>query len=392
MGKGGDNQSAPRPERPLSRLQSVESETDFQSRAELNSIEPTIDNDNRKDIQAENHTLLREREEKVAKEPKFHWDHRNNPHENRRKDILKAHPEVKKHFGIDPLTKYKVIATIAFQISSIHLLQGAPWYTWAFCCYTICGMTNHMISLSLHEISHNLAFKKVVSNRILAIISNLPMGIPAAASFKRYHMEHHRYQGEFGVDPDLPLDFEGWFFSSRAKKALWVFLQPATYSLRPLITNPKSPGKWEIINISAAVAFDLSILYVFGLGGLLYLLLGTILGLGLHPMSGHFLSEHLVLCEGQETFSYYGPLNWLGYNVGYHNEHHDFAFVSVKNLPMMRVCAPEFYDDIAHYHSFVKVLYDFIFDDKLSPYSRIKRVNVENSEIKELRARGGLIK
>ena len=35
--------------------------------------------------------------------------------------------------------------------------------------------------------------------------------------------------------------------------------------------------------------------------------------------------------------------------------------------------APEYYDDLPHYTSWVKVLYDFIMDDKLSPYSRVKR-------------------
>ena len=135
-------------------------------------------------------------------------------------------------------------------------------------------------------------------------------------TFTGYHMEHHKFQGEDIIDVDIPTSLEGWFFHSTPRKVLWCFLQPLFYSLRPLFVNPKPPTRWEYINIAAILLFDSAIVYIWGIGGLLYLVVGTLLGMGLHPVAGHFIAEHYVMNLGQETYSYYGPLNWLTFNVG----------------------------------------------------------------------------
>lgn len=340
-------------------------------------------------------SLADERAVKINGSPNFYWadgDAAEEPHAQRRRAIMKAHPEVKRLMGMDPMTKYKVLTSLIFQIGSVHLLQGAPWYTWCFCCYTLSGSINHMMTLAMHELSHNLGAKSIVANRLLGIFANLSMGVPASASFKRYHMEHHKFQGEDIIDVDIPTEIEGWFFKSTLRKVLWCLLQPAFYSLRPMFVNPKKPTKWEFINYACTITFDAIIVHFYGIGGLLYLFVGTLLGMGIHPVAGHFIAEHYVMNEGQETYSYYGPLNWLTYNVGYHNEHHDFPFISCKNLPKLRAMAPEFYDDMPHYHSWSKVIYDYIVDVKISPYSRVKRVTMANQEIDEMNARGGLVK
>jgi Fatty acid desaturase len=75
----------------------------------------------------------------------------------------------------------------------------------------------------------------------------------------------------------------------------------------------------------------------------------------------------------QETFSYYGRLNLLAFNVGYHNEHHDFPSVAWNKLPRIRAIAPEFYDTLSSHTSWSRLLIRFLFDRELSLFSRMVR-------------------
>ena len=172
-------------------------------------------------------------------------------------------------------------------------------------------------------------------NRCFGVFATLPIGVPYSVSFKRYHMDHHRYLGSDGIDVDIPTDFEGWFFCTTFRKFMWVILQPLFYAFRPLFINPKPISYLEIINTVIQVTFDVVIYYVLGMKSLVYMLSASLLGLGLHPISGHFIAEHYMFLKGHETYSYYGPLNLLTFNVGYHNEHHDFPNIPGKNLPLV---------------------------------------------------------
>lgn len=50
--------------------------------------------------------------------------------------------------------------------------------------YVVGATANQNLFLAIHEISHNLAFKSPMGNRLLAIFANLPIGIPYSAAFR----------------------------------------------------------------------------------------------------------------------------------------------------------------------------------------------------------------
>jgi sphingolipid 4-desaturase/C4-monooxygenase len=97
-------------------------------------------------------------------------------------------------------------------------------------------------------------------------------------------------------------------------------------------------------------------------------------------MAGHFISEHYVFHPGQETYSYYGPLNVFVYNVGYHNEHHDFPKVAGSRLPKVREIAPEYYNNLKYHTSWTKVIVDYIADPNMGPFARTMRKKVSKSD------------
>jgi sphingolipid 4-desaturase/C4-monooxygenase len=306
----------------------------------------------------------------------FLWSKGPEPHAARRREMLQKYPEIKALYGPCSRTKYVCTALVVVQLGCAYLLRGSPWWLLVAVAYLFGGVINQALLLAIHELSHNLAFQKPWQNRLFALFVNLPVGVPVAETFRYYHLLHHVHQGVQGIDTDLPTALEGRVLSGAFRaplKLLWVVGQGFAYALRPLFVHPKRPSVSELGNLALQLLFNAAVLYFWGAKALAYLPISSLIVMGLHPVAGHYISEHYVFRAGQETYSYYGPLNRLTFNVGYHNEHHDFPYIAGSRLAKLRALAPEYYDSLYSHSSWTKTLWLYISRPNLGGYSRVKR-------------------
>jgi sphingolipid delta-4 desaturase len=96
--------------------------------------------------------------------------------------------------GHDSRMAIQVFISVLIQITMAILLRDSSWTKILLIAYVIGGTINHSLSLALHELTHNLAFghSRPMWNRLLGFFANLPLGVPASITFKKYHLDHHR--------------------------------------------------------------------------------------------------------------------------------------------------------------------------------------------------------
>jgi len=299
------------------------------------------------------------------------------PHARRRKELLERHPGVRALFGYDRRTAWVTAGVVVAQLSLAWAFgwearsTGARWWL-VVAAYAVGAPLSHWLMMAIHETSHRLALRTARGNTALALFANLPLVLPFAVSFNSYHLDHHKYLNVLGEDTDLPLRFEVELVGkSTWRKLAWIFLHPFVYLIRGA-TFAKPPTVGELLNGVLILGVDLLLYRSLGGWSLAFLGLSFYFALGLHPVAAHFIHEHYRFAEGQETFSYYGPLNWITFNVGYHNEHHDFMNVPGWRLPKLRRLAPEYAALVSH-RSWTGVLWRFITDRTMGYASRIVR-------------------
>jgi len=306
-------------------------------------------------------------------------------HFTRRVKIIKEHPEVKKLFGPNPLSMLWIVGLVLIQVLIGISMIGQPWWVFVLTAYIPGAIITHALFVQVHEATHNLIFKSIRANRIACLTAGLSLIVPGAMGFRKYHLLHHKYLGNPDYDADLAKTYEADIVgTSPWRKMLWIISMIWIQAfLRPLNLKDKSSfiDRDIILNILVNTAFVTPIWIFFGGTPIIYMLISMLFSIGMHPLGARWIQEHYVFRKGQETYSYYGLLNKVCFNMGYHNEHHDMILVPWNNLPKVRALAPEYYNNLYYHTSWVKLLFRFIFDRNVRLTDRIIRSNRTQSTV-----------
>jgi sphingolipid delta-4 desaturase len=299
------------------------------------------------------------------------------PHRARVKRLLREHPEIRGLIGNNPMTLWWTVGIVAGQIGIAYLVRNQSWWIVFAAAYLVGAFANHALFVVIHECTHKLVFKKKLGNTLTGLLANIPLAFPSYIGFAKYHIKHHAFQGVYELDADLPYKWEARLVGhSIFGKALWLLFYPFVQFLRPLrIKEMRMVDRWTLTNAAVQFGFDVAVWFILGPKALVYFVASLFFSIGLHPLGARWIQRHYLTGgdQEQETFSYYGKLNKLAFNVGYHNEHHDFPSVPWNNLPKVYATVPDLYGNLFYHKSWGRLLLRFLTDRDLSLYDRVVR-------------------
>jgi len=309
-------------------------------------------------------------------------------HRSRRRAIIEEHPEVLKLTGPDSRTQYYAYAVFAMQLFLAWAVSSSM--PAAIVMGVVVSPYMGFAALVLmHETCHGLVFKEgafMFYNRLLGILCNSVLLMPISEIMRQHHNVHHFDLGNVKKDVDVPHNYEvKWVGTSSFRKTLWLGLNIIVLPARSMAKLPVCWNRFVVFNWAVCLSFTLSA-FLYSQASFAYLLLGLVLSQSIHPANARQVQRHIKIVDKLQlkepaldaagkiaihdvklnTFSYYGSLNPLTLNVGYHVEHHDFSNIAWTRLPELHNMAGEkWYAKSAAYSSrgFSDIV-SFIFDPK----------------------------
>jgi sphingolipid 4-desaturase/C4-monooxygenase len=307
-------------------------------------------------------------------------------HSARAKAILKAHPEIRQLIGRNPWTAAITAAYVGTQLVlavGFGLAGLQYWWLALIVAYGFGAFLNHALYVVIHDATHNLIFRSRFANRVVLLLADLPQVLPGGMGFRACHLAHHSHLGEMDGDTDIPHEWEARLVGhSTWRKALWFLFFPVFQALRVTrVQGVATADRWVVANYVVNFGTAALLAWLVGWNAVVYLFASFWFAISLHPLGARWVQEHFTGDEQHDTANYYGPLNGIALNIGYHNEHHDFPSIPWNRLPEITRIAPEFYLTLPSHNSWTKLLVEFITNPKHSLWTRTVRPQVEGQPV-----------
>eukprot|EP01100_Stratorugosa_tubuloviscum_P004412 TRINITY_DN20_c0_g1_i9.p1 TRINITY_DN20_c0_g1~~TRINITY_DN20_c0_g1_i9.p1 ORF type:complete len:364 (-),score=115.11 TRINITY_DN20_c0_g1_i9:200-1291(-) len=312
-------------------------------------------------------------------------------HRERKKAILKKYPQVEKLYGNEPLTALILAIVLPIHTYISIALAEQPLWVALLASFTIGTLLSFQLIIVAHEGTHELVFKSQFGNRIMNMLGHMPNWW---GPFGNFWWSEHRWHHSVVVDKCLRYGPQN---APLLRKTLFTFLfihvvnfiifvssifQVPIYIISTILYHlklrsnpncfvyfppynrfPVCVSGWMVINFIITNIYHASLFYFGGWNPIIYQTFSSGFCNGLHPIGMRQVQEHYLLAKKQPTTSVYPPFSWLYLHIGHHVEHHDFAKIPWNRLPELRRIAPDFYDNLKYYNSYMEVLIYFFTND-----------------------------
>ena len=297
-------------------------------------------------------------------------------HNDMRREVLRAHPELRGLAGTEPLTVLALPVLLALQWGMAWLVSDGGILAVFLAALFVGQIVIHSGGALVHETAHKLIFRDERAK--LAFDLGLEAILTSYGKQLTYQHEHitshHPHLGDYERDYEHEdvCAFQARYTLKAANPRLNRMMTVLTLAIHALplgfllgdavlprlnrlmsgrgvrdternIGASRPPSRQVLLFVGVSLLSNLTLFLLFGFYALLYHIWSISLFLGKLGIwnLGQSLSEHHGADEQNPTRSSYGPLNWILFNTGYHAEHHSFQSVPWTRLPRLKAAAPD---------------------------------------------------
>ena len=315
-------------------------------------------------------------------------------HQAMARTLLRRHPQARALAGPDWRSGLAIPVLLALHWGMAWAVSGASLWAVFLAAFFFGQLVLHAAGALVHETAHRLIFRGPGAKLVCDLGLELILGsFSRQLTYQHEHVtSHHRYLGDYERDYEhedvCALLARRSYAARHPRRQRAVTLAILALHLLPfgfLVSELAVPRFYRSVTgrepkdarrripatqparreraMFVAVSIGANVFLWTALGPWAWLYHNWALSIFLGKCGvtnlGQSLSEHEGVPAEHPTRSTYGPINWLLFNTGYHNEHHTLVSVPWTRLPALKAMAPELFTAASPY-GYVRHWYEHV--------------------------------